>query len=59
MLPAVGVGNALIVTDVDAVAVQPAALVTVTLYVPAFADVAFIIVGFCDEDVNPFGPDHV
>jgi hypothetical protein len=30
--------------------------VTVTEYVPAMAVVTFAIVGFCNDDVNPFGP---
>ena len=40
-----------------AVLVQPFT-VMFTLYVPASADVAFIIVGFCVADVNPLGPVH-
>jgi len=36
--------------------VQPLVSVTVTLYVPAAADVAFGINGFWSVDVNPFGP---
>jgi hypothetical protein len=30
--------------------------VTVTLYVPLMAIVAFAIVGFCKVELNPFGP---
>ena len=47
-------------TDTFAVAVeeQPPALVTVTTYVPATATVTFAIEGFCEVDVNPFGPVH-
>ena len=56
MLPAVGVGNAFTVTVVDAVAEHPLALVTVTVYVPAAAAVTLAIDGFCNVDVNPFGP---
>ena len=42
-------------------AVEPAAEVqplevTVRLYVPAAADVAFGIDGFCKEEVKPLGP---
>src|SRR5213075_3059288 len=41
----------------------PAALVQlltvmVTEYVPASAVVAFVRVGFCNDDVKPFGPVH-
>ncbi len=36
--------------------VQPLASVTVTVYVPPAADVAFGIDGFWSVDVNPFGP---
>ena len=32
--------------------------VMVTEYVPASAVVAFARVGFCSEDVKPFGPVH-
>jgi len=42
----------------------PAALgqpptVTVTEYVPAFAAVAPVMVGFCKVELNAFGPVHV
>ena len=40
-----------------AVPVQPFT-VMFTLYMPASADVAFIIVGFCAADVKPLGPVH-
>ena len=40
---------------VPAVPAQPAT-VAVTLYVPALAIKALTIVGFCNVDVNPFGP---
>jgi hypothetical protein len=44
-------------TVVDPAAdVQPLMSVTVTLYVPPAADVAFGIDGFWSVDVNPFGP---
>jgi hypothetical protein len=56
---AVGVaGIVLTTTFVEPAAdVQPLT-VTVTEYVPASAVVAFVLVGFCDDDVNPFGPVH-
>ena len=38
--------------------VQPADDVTVTVYVPALAAWALLIVGFCEVDANPFGPAH-
>ena len=43
--------------------VEPAAdvqplTVTVTEYVPASAVVAFARVGFCADEVKPFGPVH-
>ena len=51
-----GDGTALTTTMVVAEDdVQPFT-VTVTLYVPDAAVVAFVIVGFCSVDVNPFGP---
>ena len=40
---------------VPAAEVQPAT-VTVTEYVPASAVVALVRVGFCADDVKPFGP---
>lgn len=56
LLPAVGVaGVALIVTVVVAgVLAQP--LLATTVYVPAAANVTFVIAGFCSVEVNPFGP---
>src|SRR5206468_1390739 len=42
---------------VPAAEVQPLT-VTVTEYVPASAVVAFARVGFCCEEVKPFGPVH-
>ena len=58
-LLAVGVaGVAFTTTDVvPAAEVQPLT-VTVTEYVPAAAKVAFEIVGFCSDEVKPFGPVH-
>jgi len=50
-------GGALTTTVVSPAAeVQP--LNTVTEYVPASASVAFARVGFCSDDVKPFGPVH-
>jgi hypothetical protein len=43
-------------TVVDARAAQPAELVTVTVYIPAFATLADEIVGFWLELENPLGP---
>ena len=57
MLPAVAVGCALMVTFTVAVAEQ-VPLLTVTVYVPDAAAVIFAIEGFCEVDVNPFGPVH-
>ena len=56
---AVGVaGVALTATlVVPAAEVQPLT-VTVTEYVPASAIVALARVGFCAEEVKPFGPVH-
>ena len=42
---------------VPAAEVQPLTVI-VTEYVPASAVVAFARVGFCSEEVNPFGPLH-
>ena len=57
MLPAVGAaGIALTVTlTVPAELAQPLT-VAITLYNPVAAVVALAIVGFCNVDVNPFGP---
>ena len=56
---AVGVaGVALTTTDVDPAADVQLLTVTVMKYVPASAVVAFVRVGFCREDVKPFGPVH-
>src|SRR6266567_8808073 len=56
---AVGVAGVALTTTfvLPAPEVQPLT-VTVTEYVPASAVVAFERVGFCCEDVNPFGPVH-
>jgi hypothetical protein len=56
---AVGVaGVALTTTFVVPAAEGQPLTVMVTEYVPASAVVAFERVGFCSEDVNPFGPVH-
>jgi hypothetical protein len=55
---AVGVGKVLITTVVVAVALQPLAFVTVTVYVPAAAVVTLLMLGFCRLELNEFGPDH-
>jgi len=57
LLPAVGAaGIALTVTlTVPAGLAQPLT-VAITLYKPVAAVVALAIVGFCNVDVNPFGP---
>ena len=47
-----GLTTTLVVPDAEG---QPLT-VTVTEYVPALAVVAFVRVGFCNEDVKPFGP---
>ena len=52
------VGNALTTTVVVAVAAQPAAEVTVTVYVPALAACALLIVGFCKVEEKLLGPAH-
>ena len=49
-------GFSTVVTSVAPVATQPVTLVTVTVYVPFAAVVAFAIVGFAKVDVKPFGP---
>lgn len=59
LLPGVGAAGIGFITAV----VVPNALVhpltvTVTEYVPEFAPVAFGILGFCTEEVNPAGPVH-
>jgi hypothetical protein len=58
-LLAVGVAGIALTTTfvVPAAEVQPFT-VTVTEYVPASAVVAFVRVGFCCDDVKPFGPVH-
>ena len=58
VLDAVTVGEAFTTTTVVASAVQEFALETTSVYVPAFASVAFAMVGFCKVDENPLGPLH-
>src|SRR5215470_17574805 len=56
--PLAGAGAGSVVTTtlvVPAGEVQPLT-VTVTEYKPASAPVAFACVGFCSEEVKPFGP---
>jgi len=56
-LLAVGVaGVALTTTFVDPAADAHPLTVIVTEYVPASAVVAFARVGFCSDEVKPFGP---
>ena len=58
-LLAVGVAGVALTTTfvVPAVDVQPLTVI-VTEYVPASAVVALERVGFCSDDVKPFGPVH-
>ena len=44
-----------IVTLVVAVLVQPL-VVTVNVYTPWLSTVELVIIGFCEVDINPFGP---
>lgn len=57
MLDAVGVAGVAFTTTavVPTAEVQPLA-VTVTLYVPDIAVVALVMVGFCNDEENEFGP---
>ena len=59
LLDTVGVAGVAFTTTVvvPAAEVHPLA-VTVTLYVPAMATVAFVILGFCTEEAKLFGPVH-
>ena len=50
------VGLSVITTDVVDEVLHPFASVTVKVYVPVAAVVTFVIEGFCDVDVNEFGP---
>src|SRR6266446_5082750 len=58
LLEALAVGFECTVTDVVALAVQPDAFVTFTIYVPAADVVTLLMLGFCNEEVNPLGPVH-
>ncbi len=59
LLPAVGVaGIGFTTTDVDPSRLGQPDIVTVTLYAPAIATVAFVIEGFCVVLVKLFGPVH-
>src|ERR1051325_10662758 len=49
-------GVVLTTTTVDPCALVHPFTVTVTLYVPAAAAVTLAILGFCEVEVNPFGP---
>jgi hypothetical protein len=51
-------GSGLTVTGIVPVPTQPLASVTVAEYVPLAAVVAGFIVGFCEAEVNPLGPDQ-
>ena len=51
-------GKALTATVVEPAALVHPLTVTVTLYVPAAANVTLAIVGFCNTEVNPLGPVH-
>ena len=57
LLPAVAVGKGLTVTVVDEVVLHPPE-VTVTVYTPLIAVVAFVMEGFLMADVYPPGPLH-
>ena len=59
MFDAVATGPVLITTVVvAALDTHPDELVTIRLYTPPVAAVAFAIVGFCTLEVKPFGPVH-
>ena len=57
LLPAVATGLEFIVTVVVETSEHPPA-VTVNVYVPPPAVVMEEMDGFCNEEVNPFGPDQ-
>src|SRR6218665_412187 len=57
LLDAVGVaGEEFTTTAVVPTALVQPLVVTVTLYVPAMAVVELVMLGFCTDDVNEFGP---
>jgi hypothetical protein len=58
LLSKLAVGVFITVTLDTAEFVQPAALVTVTVYPPDMALVEFDMVGFCKAELNAKGPDH-
>ena len=58
MLDATGESEEFTTTVVVAVAEHPLASVTVTVYVPVIAIVAFALVGFCEALTNALGPLH-
>ena len=45
-------------TVTDEVSVQPMLPVAVTVYIPVAATVALLMLGFCNVELKPFGPDH-
>ena len=51
--------RSLIVTVIDVEAVQPAAFVTVTMYVPVLSTPAFAQKGDASVEVYPLGPDQL
>ena len=51
--------RSLMVTVIEVEAVQPAALVTVTMYVPVLSTPAFAQKGEASVDVYPLGPDQL
>lgn len=59
LVTAVGEDAALIDALSVIVVVQPVALDTVNVYTPELAEETLLIVGFCEEDVKPEGPDQL
>jgi hypothetical protein len=55
---ALAIGAVPIVTLVEAMEIQPLALVTVTVYIPLAEEVTADTVGFCCRELNPLGPLH-
>ena len=51
--------RSLMVTVIDVEAVQPAAFVTVTMYVPVLSTPAFAQKGDANVEVYPLGPDQL
>ena len=56
LFPAVAAGKAFTVALVVAMDVHPEALVTVTVYTPLIATVAFVLLGFCCVELKEPGP---